>query len=166
MPATKGMREWLPGGLQGGGASASSAQPGSQRLGVATSQVTVMGRVTNAMAPAKERAQNAQNMANAAGLPVGAAHDSAFEQCFPKLTFKQRIKGCLGCFVAGFFISFLSFMLYATGHTAGWAVVYTTGNFVSLMGSGYARARAHRARTRRIACCAQRPRARPTAEMS
>ena len=144
MPATKAMREWLPGSLQGGaGAGSGSANAGASSGGaVATSQVTVMSRVTNAINPAsaRERAGDMQNMANMAGLPVGAADDSQFEQCFPKLTRKQRIQGCLGCFAVGMFISLLSFMLWWTGNTAGWALMYTTGNIVSLCGSGCVRA--------------------------
>ena len=89
------------------------------------------------MQPARERMNDGRNMVSAAtgGAVAGAPDDSAFSKCC-KLTYRQRIYGCLYCFGAGFVISLLSMLLWWTGHTAGWAIMYTTGNIVSLMGSG------------------------------
>ena len=125
MPSTKSMREWLPAGLSGGGGSGG---------GASSQQVSVMSRMTNAIQPASERGRN---MANMAGLPVAPANDSAFSACCPKLTFRERVYGCLGCFFVGIVISMLSFVSWFFGHTATWAILYTLGNIVSLCGSGF-----------------------------
>ena len=117
------MREWLPGSIQGGGSSGS----------VGPQQVSVMSRVTNAIQPVREQTRNAANMA---GLPVAAANPSAFDQCLPKLTLRQRLYGWAGCFGVGMVISFLSFISWWMGDTATWAIMYTFGNLISVLGSG------------------------------
>ena len=125
MPSTKGVREWLPAGLSGGGSSGGGAP---------SQQVSVMSRMTNVMQPASE---GGRNMANMAGLPVAPANDSAFSGCCPKLTFRERVYGCIGCFLIGIVISMLSFVSWFAGHTATWAILYTLGNIISLCGSGF-----------------------------
>ena len=90
-----------------------------------------MGRATSMIAPVRE---NMSSAAQAAGL--SPATDSAFYKCFPKLTFRQRVYGCLGCFCVGLVISLLSFISWWMGQLAAFAVLYTIGNIVSLTGSG------------------------------
>ena len=143
MPSIK-MREFLPSGLSGGGGdSGGSGASGGGGGSASLQQVTVMSRVTNVMQPARERTQGVRNMANMAGLPVAASEDSnAFKACCPKLTFRERVQGCLSCFAIGIVISLLAFVSWWLGNTAGWAIMYTTGNIVSLCGSGCARKRA------------------------
>jgi hypothetical protein len=41
------------------------------------------------------------------------------------------------CYIAGFLISVLSSLLFATGNIAGFAVIYTIGNLVSLSATGF-----------------------------
>jgi len=123
------MREWLPPALGGGGEasnvpSSSAPQP----------SVTVFGRMQTS---ARERTQNMQNAASMAGLPVSSANDSAFAACCPKLTYKERVYGCVACFCLGFVIGLLSFVAWWTGSTATWAIMYTIGNIVSLCSSGF-----------------------------
>ena len=125
MPSTKGVREWLPAGLSGGGSSGGGAP---------SQQVSVMSRMTNAMQPVSE---GGRNMANMAGLPVSPANVSAFSACCPKLAFRERVYGCIGCFVMGIIISMFSFVSWFFGHTATWAILYTLGNIISLCGSGF-----------------------------
>jgi len=120
------MREWLPRSLSG------STEPASQPRGL--SDISVVSSVRNAIAPARENAANAAAMA---GLPTSQAHDSAFAACCPKLTFRERVYGCLGCFGLGFIISFLGFISFWTGNMAAFATMYTIGNIVSIIGSGF-----------------------------
>ena len=79
--------------------------------------------------------ENASNAAQIAGVTRGAQDDNPCLACCPKLTFSQRIKGCLGCFCAGILISFLGTISWWTGNTALFGVLYTIGNLVSMGGS-------------------------------
>jgi hypothetical protein len=124
MPSVKSYREWLPNSM--GPGTSVSERPRDP------AQITVMGRMTNAIAPVREAGHSA---AQAAGL--SPATDSAFYQCFPKLTFKERVKGCIGCFFVGMVISLLSFVSWWTGNIPLFAILYTLGNVISLTGSGF-----------------------------
>ena len=128
MPSSvRSYREWMPSvlGDPGAGPSGSSAA-------TSHNQVTVMGRMTGAIQPVREAGRSA---AQAAGL--SPATDSAFYQCLPKLTFRERVQGCIGCFCIGIAISILSFVSWWLGNTPTFAVLYTLGNIVSLTGSGF-----------------------------
>ena len=126
MPKTS-FREWMPSALGEAGAG-----PSGSSASASHNQVTVMGRMTNAIAPVREAGHSA---AQAAGL--SPATDSAFYACLPKLTFRERVQGCVGCFCVGVVISILSFISWWTGQTATFAILYTLGNLISLMGSGF-----------------------------
>ena len=67
---------------------------------------------------------------------ISPATDSAFYACCPKLTFKQRVYGCVGCFLFGVLFSLMGMLSWWGGNTAAFAVMYTCGNIVSLCGSG------------------------------
>ncbi|KAI9103763.1 hypothetical protein DFS34DRAFT_297777 [Phlyctochytrium arcticum] len=54
-----------------------------------------------------------------------------------ELTRTQRFYGFGICFVLGFAISLLSTILLALGAVAGFAVLYTAGNLVSLAATGF-----------------------------
>lgn len=106
-------REWLPSGLTGGG--------GSQKSGGMLSGMSA--RVNQAIAPARETA--------AIVVPGTGQNDNL---C-PSLSFKQRLQGCLGCFVLGLCLSFLGFISWWTGHMAQFGVFYTLGNITSVASS-------------------------------
>lgn len=72
----------------------------------------------------------ANRLGAAAGMP-GA------DSVCPNLTFRQRLYGCAGCLVAGIVLSFMGALLWWTGHVAGFAVLYTIGNIVSICGTGF-----------------------------
>ena len=131
MPST--LKEWLPKGMSDGG----SSQP-------AEVKVTVVGRMqsnmSNFASAGREQAATMQNAAAAAGMPVAPAEKSAFDSCC-KLTYAQRFKYFLYCIVAGICISVLSFVMWWITHCIPcWAFLYVSGNIVSLLGTGYARA--------------------------
>ena len=124
------MKEFAPSNLFGGGSS-KPANP---------TQITVVGRMqTNAssmLGAGREQAATMQNAAAAAGLPVAPAEKSAFDSCC-KLTYAQRFKYFLYCIVAGIGISLLSFLMWWLTHCIPcWAVLYVSGNIVSLLGTG------------------------------
>ena len=121
MPST--VREWLPAGITGGG--------GSHQQPARSNQVAI--RMGNPLASARD---NANSAAQQMGLSPGT--DSAFYACCPKLTYRQRIQGCIGCFFIGIVISFLGFVSWWMGQTPTFAILYTVGNVVSLCGTGYA----------------------------
>ena len=75
--------------------------------------------------------QQMENVASAAGVLPAA------DSMCPNLTFKQRLWGCIYCSGSGMALSFLGYMLWWTGHVAGFAVIYTIGNIVSICGSGF-----------------------------
>lgn len=135
MPAT--VREWLPPSLGGGPAE---KPRGMQQITVMPSFGTTSSQRQGGRSwreAARERTQGMQNAANAAGMPVSPATDSGFASCCPNLTFQQRVYGCIGCFGVGVFIQMLSFLSWSSGHIPQWAVMYTLGNFVSLLSSGF-----------------------------
>lgn len=64
--------------------------------------------------------------------------EDVMDACFPSLTFKQRVFG-LGCCIAiGLLLQITSFGAFASallGHPSRFALRYTFGNIVSLMGT-------------------------------
>jgi hypothetical protein len=54
-----------------------------------------------------------------------------------QLTRMQRFYGFGGCFAAGFLISFLSTFLLFSGSIGPFAALYTMGNILSLIGTGF-----------------------------
>uniref|UniRef100_A0A7S3U763 Vesicle transport protein n=1 Tax=Strombidinopsis acuminata TaxID=141414 RepID=A0A7S3U763_9SPIT len=96
-------------------------------------RVTVQAAVashTGGGAGSSVRNQVANRLGAAAGMP------GADSMC-PNLTFRQRLYGCLGCLVGGILLSFMGTLLWWTGHVAGFAVLYTIGNIVSICGTGF-----------------------------
>lgn len=91
--------EWLPSSLGGGGGS---SKPPSvmQQMG---------NRMTNAIQPARDNAQVAAGMV---GVDVSNSNDNCYDACCPKLTFQERVYGCVGCFAIGLAVSFLGFMMW------------------------------------------------------
>ena len=61
----------------------------------------------------------------------------AADSCFPSLTFKQRVQGCLSCAATGMAFSFMGFLLWWTGNIRGFAFTYTLGNIISICGTGF-----------------------------
>lgn len=60
------------------------------------------------------------------------------DACFPQLTFKQRAFGLGCCIAVGLLMQITSFGAFASallGHPSRWAIRYTIGNIVSLMGT-------------------------------
>ena len=113
---------------------------------------SMRARVGSAITPA---AQNAQAM-QATVLPEK-------NPLCPNMSFKDRVRGCIGCTCIGIFLSFLGFMAWwgeehsrtalslacimqcllcavpaPGGHIGTFAVIYTLGNLVALCSTGYA----------------------------
>ncbi|KAH7929763.1 SFT2-domain-containing protein [Leucogyrophana mollusca] len=61
--------------------------------------------------------------------------DSAFK--FLGLTRTQRLYGFVGCLIVGFVLSILGSILLFTGMLASFAILYTLGIVVSLIGTGF-----------------------------
>jgi hypothetical protein len=88
---------------------------------------SMRARVGSAITPA---AQNAQAM-QATVLPEK-------NPLCPNMSFKDRVRGCIGCMCIGMVLSFLGFMAWWGGHIGTFAVIYTLGNLVALCSTGYA----------------------------
>ncbi|KAF8136087.1 SFT2-domain-containing protein [Boletus edulis] len=78
------------------------------------------------------------NLESAGGL-VSDAHffegDSAFN--FLGLTRTQRLYGFVGCLIFGFVLSLLGSILLFVGQLGSFAVLYTIGIIISLVGTGF-----------------------------
>ena len=60
--------------------------------------------------------------------------------CFPKLSFKERVIGFVVCTILGYAISIISlgsFLGVATGKPEKFAIMYSLGNVIALMGTGF-----------------------------
>jgi len=91
----------------------------------------VNGAMGREIAPAAESGGSIRTrMSSAAGIPGS-------DSCCPDLTLQQRIMGCLSCLAIGFAISFVGFLAWWTGHIASFGILYTTGNIVSICGTGF-----------------------------
>jgi len=82
--------------------------------------------VGSAITPA---AQNAQAM-QATVLPEK-------NSLCPNMSFKDRVRGCIGCVCIGMVLSFLGFMSFWSGHIGAFGVIYTLGNLVALCSTGF-----------------------------
>eukprot|EP00404_Azadinium_spinosum_P037423 CAMPEP_0180651254 /NCGR_PEP_ID=MMETSP1037_2-20121125/52752_1 /TAXON_ID=632150 /ORGANISM="Azadinium spinosum, Strain 3D9" /LENGTH=120 /DNA_ID=CAMNT_0022676821 /DNA_START=106 /DNA_END=465 /DNA_ORIENTATION=+ len=86
--------------------------------------------------------------------------EDVFSTCCPSLGLKHRILGWLSCFLLGLFLqatSFGSITQALLGHPARFAIIYTTGNIVSLAGTFFLAGPARQCRN-----MAQQKRARTT----
>ncbi|ORZ40804.1 vesicle transport protein SFT2B [Catenaria anguillulae PL171] len=74
-----------------------------------------------------------------ATMEAGGQNDSIMDDACGacNLTRKQRLIGFGCCFVAGFVISALSFLYFATSRITGFAIFYTFGNIVSLLSTSF-----------------------------
>ena len=114
-------REWLPSCFDSSStasSSTSSASASSKKPGYAS---RARAHLDGVIAPARENAQLA----------------SGSDTCCPQLSLSERVQGCVGCFLIGIVISFLSFLSWWTGQIATFAILYTLGNLVALCGSGF-----------------------------
>jgi len=61
------------------------------------------------------------------------------DSCFPSLSFKTRLYGFLGCFLAGLFLDIMSFLTTLLGqkNAAKFAIIYTLGNILALTGTTF-----------------------------
>lgn len=117
-PPPSPAREWAPSNIFGGG----GGEGGSS--GRATGIFGSVGaKMTNAIAPARDTV--------GAVVPGVGSNDSV---C-PSLTWKQRLHGCIGCFVVGMMLSLLGFISWWLGRTAQFGVFYTLGNVTSVCSS-------------------------------
>lgn len=110
MPKTA--KEWLPTSFDLGSSSS------SKKPGVAVPQYVTRATagITGTVASVRETAETAQGK----------------DTCFPGLTLKQRIQGCVACFCVGIVISILSFISLWTGNLPAFGTFYTFGNIVAL----------------------------------
>ena len=100
------MPEWLPKSLSGQGQHSSG----------------VLESVRVNFHGARENASQAAQMA---GISRGTQDDNPCAECCPKLTFSQRVKGCLTCFCVGICISILGTMSWWAGNMGAFGVLYT-----------------------------------------
>lgn len=72
-------------------------------------------------------------------LNVGAQMSGVGENPCPccTLTFKQRLYGFAGCFGIGMLLSFLSTMQLWSGNYQGFGALYSIGNLMALMSTGF-----------------------------
>ena len=110
MPKAK---EWLPSSFDLGSSSS------SKKPGVAVPQYVTRATagITGTVASVRETAETAQGK----------------DTCFPGLTLKQRIQGCVACFCVGIVISILSFISLWTGNLPAFGTFYTFGNIVAMI---------------------------------
>jgi hypothetical protein len=54
-----------------------------------------------------------------------------------QLTRMQRFYAFGGCFATGTLVSLCSTLLFISGNVAGFAVLYTVGNIIALIGTGF-----------------------------
>jgi hypothetical protein len=54
-----------------------------------------------------------------------------------QLTRMQRFYAFGGCFATGTLVSLFSTLLFISGNVAGFAVLYTVGNIIALIGTGF-----------------------------
>ena len=61
------------------------------------------------------------------------------DSCFPSLSFKTRLYGFIGCFLAGLFLDIMSFLTTLLGqrNATKFAVIYTLGNIIALTGTTF-----------------------------
>ena len=72
-------------------------------------------------------------------LPV-AVSDSDQDGLFPTLSFRDRVIGWLSCYVAGLFISILSFGSFSQlilGRPFKFAILYSLGNSIALLSTSF-----------------------------
>ncbi|KAK0520939.1 hypothetical protein OC834_006847 [Tilletia horrida] len=62
---------------------------------------------------------------------------SAFKGLGLELTRQQRLMGFVGCLVGGFVVSLLGTLLLITGSLASFAILYSIGILISLVGTGF-----------------------------
>jgi len=55
----------------------------------------------------------------------------------PNMSFKDRVRGCIGCMCIGMGLSLLGFFAWWGGHIGTFAIIYTLGNLVSLCSTGF-----------------------------
>ncbi len=84
---------------------------------------------SNRIRPARDN-----NITQAARTAMGL---QSADTCCPKLSFQDRVHGTLACFVIGLVLSMLGTMMWWTGKTRTFAFLYTTGNIVSICGTGF-----------------------------
>ncbi|PWN47429.1 SFT2-domain-containing protein [Violaceomyces palustris] len=63
--------------------------------------------------------------------------NDAFKDLGFELTRQQRLMGFVGCLIGGFVISLLGTLLLLTGSLATFAILYSLGIIVSLIGTGF-----------------------------
>lgn len=56
---------------------------------------------------------------------------------FASLSYQTRFLGFLSCFIAGFVLSFFSSFVLMTGNVRRFSFIYTVGNSIALVGSGF-----------------------------
>ncbi|KAL7507364.1 hypothetical protein ACHAXN_004554 [Cyclotella atomus] len=109
-------------------------------------------KMSNMLASLKDSAKTAStSVRSGLGLPPGDSQDGTdnseasgvmddmSEYC-PTLTFQQRVTGFAACFTMGYLMSFMSFRLIiklVEGNPAPFVFLYSTGNLLSLMSSGF-----------------------------
>ncbi|KAL9932955.1 hypothetical protein V8E36_008210 [Tilletia maclaganii] len=63
--------------------------------------------------------------------------NSAFQGLGFELTRQQRLMGFVGCLIGGFVVSLLGTLLLITGSLASFAILYSIGILISLVGTGF-----------------------------
>ncbi|KAE8229601.1 hypothetical protein CF326_g5426, partial [Tilletia indica] len=63
--------------------------------------------------------------------------NSAFAGMGIEMTRQQRLMGFVGCLIGGFVVSLLGTLLLITGSLASFAILYSIGILISLVGTGF-----------------------------
>lgn len=53
------------------------------------------------------------------------------------MSYETRMYAFTGCFVAGFVLSLVSTLFLSTGNLTGFAIIYSCGNVVSMLATGF-----------------------------
>ncbi len=65
-----------------------------------------------------------------------SAFDEACE-CFPSLTYKQRVIGFIVCLLLGWVVSLIGSITFWSGNIPLFAVLYVIGSFISLSATAF-----------------------------
>ena len=112
-----------------------------------SSWASVRGLMGGEPAPPPTMAQSMSNRMTQALAPVRGVGSSgpvaastmlpAADSCCPNMSFKDRVKGCIGCACIGILFSLIGWFAWVGGRIGTFAFAYTLGNIISLCSTGF-----------------------------
>ena len=94
-----------------------------------TGMAAVTNRMTQALAPVRG--------VGSSGPVAASTMLPAADSCCPNMSFKDRVKGCIGCVCVGIFLSLIGWFAWVGGRIGTFAFMYTLGNITSLCSTGF-----------------------------